>query len=209
MTTHLSYLFDCFVSVFVIVDPFACVPVYLALTDRFGSSQRADISRKAVLSASVILMTFALTGMLIFKVFGITLPAFRIAGGILLLTMGLQQMGADVHRMKSEEQAESLGRDDVSVFPLAMPLLAGPGAISTVVLLGSKAHTFLQTFLLVVSVVAAMAVVFMVLRSAQYLFRLLGQTGLNLLTRVMGIILTAIAVQYVITGIGAVIASYR
>src|SRR5436190_788689 len=134
MRTEFLYLINTIVALFVIVDPFAVVPVYLTLTERFTHPERRTIRRKASVVATGILVTFALTGLGIFNLFGITLPAFQIAGGILMLMLGTAQLGANRARVKPEEREEGLERDDISIFPLATPLIAGPGSISTVVL---------------------------------------------------------------------------
>lgn len=197
------YALNTFVAVFVIIDPFAVVPVYLMLTERFTLEELRKTRRRAVYIASGLLLLFAFTGTALFNLFGITLPAFQIAGGLLLLIFGLQQLQGTRKRVKHEEEEESLARDDVSVFPLATPLLAGPGAISTVVLQGSQAESLSHMVLLGVAIVGAMIAGYFILKSAPYLYKLFGQTGLNLLTRVMGILLTAIAVQSILNGLTA------
>ena len=140
-----------------------------------------------------------------FELFGITLPAFQIAGGLLLLTLGLSQQNNSRRKVSNEEQDESLHRDDISVFPLATPMLAGPGAISTVILLASAAGSVLRLAELIAAIVVCMVITAVVLTSSQYLVRVLGKTGLNLLSRVMGIVLTAVAVQFILNGIGEAI----
>lgn len=197
----LVYAFNTFVAVFVIVDPFAVVPVYLMLTDRFSREDLKRTRRRAVMLASGLLLLFAYSGMALFNLFGITLPAFQIAGGLLLLISGLEQLKGNRKRVKHEEEEEGLARDDVSVFPLATPLLAGPGAISTVVLQGSKAESIFHLSLLGFAILCAMFASYAVLKSATHLYKVLGQTGLNLLTRVMGVLLTAIAVQSILNGL--------
>lgn len=204
MKDLLTYFLNTFVSIFVIVDPFAVVPVYIMLTDRLSPAARRSTRRKASLVAALLLIVFALTGLSIFKIFGITLPAFQIAGGILLLLLGIAQLNANRSRVKQEERDESMARDDVSVFPLATPLIAGPGAISTVVLLSSQAKEFSYQMGLLAAILAALLVNHVILKGAPVLFKYLGQTGLNLITRVMGIILTAVAVQFLINGIAGV-----
>lgn len=201
MKDLISYFLNTFVSIFVIVDPFAVVPVYLTLTHRLDTESIRTTRHKATLVAALLLIVFALTGLAIFRIFGITLPAFQIAGGILLLLVGIAQLNANRSRVKPEEKDESLAKEDVSVFPLATPLIAGPGAISTVVLLSSQAKEITYLIGLVVAILAALAANHLILKGAPLLFRFLGQTGLNLLTRIMGIILTAVAVQFLINGI--------
>jgi multiple antibiotic resistance protein len=193
-----------FTALFAIVDPFAMIPVYLSLTDRYSAQERTKVVKKATLIATGILVLFALSGEGIFRLFGISIPAFRIAGGILLLLLGIEQLQATRERVKSEEETESYARDDISIFPLAVPLLAGPGAISTVVLKASETTTFLGYTWLVTAIILVFLISFYLLKSAPYLFRHLGKTGVNLVTRLMGILLTAIAVQFIIDGIRGV-----
>ncbi|MFW7378752.1 MAG: MarC family protein [Oligoflexus sp.] len=192
-----------FMAMIAIIDPFALIPIYLSLTDNFNAKDRLTVCRKSIWIATAILLLFAFSGTTIFKLFGISIPAFRIAGGILLLLLGIAQLSAERERVKSEEESESKIRDDISIFPLATPLLAGPGAISTAVL--HSGNGLLSNLALYAAILAAMITSYFALRAAPILFKLLGRTGLNLLTRIMGVILTAIAVQFIIDGITSVI----
>lgn len=201
MGTSISYLFNTFVSVFVMVDPFAAIPVYLLLTERFTPSDVKKTRRKAVIIASSILLVFALTGMGVLNLFGISISALRIAGGILLLRFALEHMMGSSEKIKHEEEDESKLKDDISIVPLAMPLLAGPGAISTIVVQSTKANDIINFCLLILAIILVMWVTSLTLRSSQYLFRLLGKTGLNLMGRIMGILIAAIAIEFVITGL--------
>lgn len=200
---ELLYVLRTFVAVFTIVDPFAMVPVYLNLTERFSAEGIQHTRRKATLVAMGILLAFGLSGISIFNLFGITLPAFQIAGGILLLLFGIAQLNNSRQRVKPEETDESRDRDDISVFPLGTPLLAGPGAISTVVLLSTHARDGWRIAGLAIAILLSMVASYLVLKSAHFLFKLLGRTGLNLVTRIMGLILTAMAVQFILNGIKA------
>jgi multiple antibiotic resistance protein len=190
-----------FTALFAIVDPIAVIPVYLSLTDRYSKQEKTSIGLKACLIATLVLCLFAITGEGIFRLFGISMDAFRIAGGILLLLLGIDQLAAHRERVKTEEENESFAREDISIFPLATPLLAGPGAISTVVLQSSQGSGIGQTILLLLAIASVFFVAFFFLKSAPYVYRVLGKTGINLVTRIMGIILTAIAVQFIIDGL--------
>ena len=203
MISEFGNVANLILSIFVIVDPFAVVPVFLTITEHSSETMRSRTAKKATLIAMVILIFFALFGLTLFNIFGITLPAFQVAGGILLLRLGLAQLSADRARVKPEETAESMEKEDVSVFPLATPLLAGPGAISTVVLLSSKQNSALKLGTLIFAILGALGISYLFLRYATYLYKLLGKTGLNILTRIMGIILTAIAIQFVLNGLTA------
>lgn len=193
--------FSIFIAIFTIIDPFAVVPVYLSLTERFTSESIKRTRTRAALVAFGILSTFAISGLSIFKVFSITLPAFQVAGGILLLLLAIAQLNSNRTRVQPEEESESMTKEDVSVFPIGTPLLAGPGAISTVVLYASEAKSMVQMVLLVAAIGGAVIASYVVLKAAHPLLRVLGKTGLNLLTRIMGLILAAIAVQFIINGV--------
>ncbi len=197
----LQYFVTTFMAVLVIVDPFAVIPIYLGITEKISFKERNNICRKSCLIATALLLIFAFFGLSIFNIFGISLAAFQIAGGILLLLLGIAQLSANRRRVKPEEQTESLEKEDISVFPLATPLLAGPGAISTVVLISGEATSFLHTVILALSIILVMFVAYLLLLFAPKIMKFLGQTGLNLMTRLMGIVLTAVAIQFIINGI--------
>ncbi len=200
-TNSVLPFFSAFSALFAIIDPFAAIPIFLSLTNRYSEAERAHVVKKAMIVACGTLIIFALSGEGIFRLFGISIPAFRIAGGILLLKLGVEQLNAQRERVKVEEENESYAREDISIFPIATPLLAGPGAISTVVLQASQASSWTATVFFVLAIVLVFVLSYFLLKSAPYLFQVLGQTGLNLLTRIMGIILTAIAVQFIIDGL--------
>lgn len=201
LKTEWGYLTGAFVTIFFIVDPFAMVPIYLTLSERFTAADQAHIRRKSTLIALCLLVAFAATGMKFFELFGITLPAFRIAGGILLLVMGVAQLNQNGGKVSTDEASEGLTKDDISVFPLATPLLAGPGAISTVILYSTAAKSALRLGELILAIVACLCTTYLILRASPGLFRVLGRTGLNLVSRIMGIVLTAVAVQFILIGV--------
>lgn len=201
------WVLSTFVAIFVIVDPFAVMPVYIQLTERFSADAIRRTRARATIIAFGILSTFAVSGLSVFNLFGITLPAFQIGGGILLLLFGIAQLNNNRNRIRPEEKNESLERDDVSVFPLGTPLLAGPGAISTVVLYATQERGALRIVELVLAIGLAMGAAFLILKASPRIFRILGSTGLNLLTRLMGLILTSVAVQFILNGLrGAITA---
>ena len=209
MSEWATNFLNTFVAVFVIIDPFAVVPIYLIMTDRLSHEARRSTRRKASLIAAIILATFTLSGLTIFRLFGITLPAFQIAGGILLLLLGIDQLNANRSRVKDEEKSESMAKDDISVFPLATPLIADPGAISTVALLSSQSKNIYQQLSLLLAMLLALAANHLILKGAPLLFRFLGQTGLNLITRLMGMILTAMAIQFLLNGLDGALAMMK
>jgi len=192
-----------FSAVFFIVDPIAVLPVYLAITASESEAQKRATALRAALTSSLTLMLFALAGGLIFKLFGISLPAFKIAGGMLCFLVALDMMQARPSRTRStpEEEREGAEKADVAIIPLAIPLLSGPGSIATVMVLMSKTTSRMQGVVVFMAIAATGLVTWLVLRGAGWIEQRLSKTLLNVLMRVMGLILAAIAVEFVLTGL--------
>ena len=203
MPSFVTYALVCFGSLFSIVDPFAALPIFLALAGGQPRPVQARTAFRASLTCFAVLTTFGLAGTFIFNFFSITIAAFKIAGGVLLFGVGLEMMRArhSETRSTSEEQAEAETKEDVGVIPLGLPLLSGPGAIATVMVLVGKSKTYAERTSVLVAVFAVSVITFLILRSAAYVARALGTTGINLIGRVMGLILAASAMQFVIDGI--------
>jgi len=188
-------------AVFFVVDPFGVVPIFLAITARDPGKAR-QMALRACLVGCGLLLFFALFGGLIFKVFAVTLSAFRVAGGILLLITSLDMLRGHTSQTKTspEEELEGAQKEDVAVVPLAMPLLAGPGAIATVMVLMSRGTGILTAIPVIISIALTFIASYYLLRAAGLVQRLLGQTGVSILQRLMGLILAAIAVQFIVEG---------
>lgn len=188
------------------VDPVGAIPVFLALTPTFVPNERRRIAWRAVLVAFVIMVIFAAIGRPLLRVLRISIAAFQIAGGVLLFLIAVDMLFArrSGARETPEEEADALARQDVSVFPIAIPMISGPGTVTATVLLISRAEGDLVRMAMVggAILITAVAALF-VLLSAEPLRRLLGVTGINALTRVMGILLSALAVQMILDGIRA------
>ena len=193
-----------FGGLFAVVDPVAAVPIFLAMTSGTPSAERTVIARRASIAAALILIGFALAGGLLFKFFGVTLPAFKIAGGLLLLLMAIDMLRAQPSRARGspEETAEGTMKQDVAVFPLATPLLAGPGSIATTMVFMSRSTAWWQAIPVIASIAVTCLLSYWLLRGATLIDRALGRTGMNVLNRVMGLILAAIAVQFMMDGLG-------
>lgn len=189
-------------SVLFIVDPIAVIPTYLVITHAESPEQRATTARRSCIAAALILIVFSLGGTLIFELFGITIDAFRIAGGLILWVVAMDMLhGQRRTQESSPEIAEGREKDDVAVTPLAMPMLAGPGAISTVMVIAGQARTMPEKGVLYAAILITMFVSWIVLRTGERLAARMGQTGIRVMTRIMGLLLAAIAVQFVITGV--------
>ena len=202
-----AFFVTAFVSLFVTLDPIGNVPVFLSITPHNSEAERASMVTRAVLVVFVVLVVFALCGNLIFRFFGVTIEAFRIVAGLLLLKIAFDMMEAKPARVRHtpEEDAEGMNREDIAIIPLAIPLLSGPGTISSVVALTgqvSKSPSVIPMFgILLLAIALNVVIAFLALRSAAPITRLLKETGMRVFTRVMGLILAAIAVQFVLTGI--------
>ena len=190
-------------SVLFIVDPFATVPSFLAMTERDTPAFRKVLARRGAWTAAITLTLFALGGALIFKLFGITIGAFKIAGGVLigLNALDMVQARRSSQRETAVEKAEGIQKEDIGIMPLGVPMLAGPGAISTVMVLSLGSKSVVTTIALYVSIAITAYISYLTLAAASLVERRLGQTGMRILTRLMGLILCAIAIQFVLDGI--------
>jgi multiple antibiotic resistance protein len=194
-------------SIFFLVDPFAALPTFLAITDGYDVARRRRTARKASLTALIVLCAFAFTGETIFRLFGITLPAFEIAGGIILLLIGLDMLEAKRSPTQevTSDTAAAAAKEDAGIVPLGIPMLAGPGSITSVMVLVGQAQTGGQTRWQMAAIVAAIvitaAVCYLVLGNSDRVARLLGETGIRILVRIMGLLLVALAVQYFVNGL--------
>lgn len=190
-------------AVFFVVDPMGALPVFVAMTQRDTEEKRKQMARRASITAFLILTLFAVAGTVIFRLLGVTLGAFKVAGGILLLLTSIEMLTAKQARTRiiPEEQQEGTDKDDVAIFPLAIPLLAGPGAIATVTALMGRAGRTLFMVPVIVSIAITCVASYAMLRAASRISSLLGVTGLNVMNRVIGLIIGAIAVQFVFDGL--------
>jgi len=190
-------------SVLFIVDPFATVPSFLAMTERDTPEMRRTLARRGAWTCAITLTLFGLGGSLIFKLFGITLGAFKIAGGVLigLNALDMVQARRSQQRETAVEKAEGRLKEDIGIMPLGVPMLAGPGAISTVMVLALGSKSVLTTAAVYGSIALTAFISYHTLAAASIVERRLGQTGMRILTRLMGLILCAIAIQFIIDGI--------
>jgi multiple antibiotic resistance protein len=194
-----------FGSLFVIVDPLATVPAFLAMTPTDSPEQRLRTARLACTVAAGILLVFGITGQLIFKVMGITMPAFQMAASIVLLQVSLDMLRAQRSRVKetNEETRAGVDKTEVAITPLAIPMLAGPGAISTTILLQNQARDFYQHCALYFCIVAVALVSYLILRVSARGGRWLGPIAMSLAIRIMGLLLASVAVQFMLNAIKA------
>jgi multiple antibiotic resistance protein len=190
---------EAFVLLFAVIDAIGTVPIFTSLTDDYPD-ERKRILRQAMLISTSILVVFTLFGWLIFDIFGITIDDFRIAGGIILFIVAVDHLrGGDI-------RAKGLQPSDVAAFPLATPLIAGPGAISTVIIISAPPYS---PFLALVVVVSNAVLAFLILSSSNWVRKFLGLNGTNALSRITALLIAALAVSFILTGVTNVVASMK
>ncbi len=192
-----------FVTLFVTIDPVGMTPMFVALTSGMELAQRQAIARRASLIAGGILLVFGLFGTAVLGALGISLEAFRISGGLLLFLIAVDML-FERRTKRREDKSSPEGDQDPSVFPLATPLVAGPGALAAMVLLTSSGEGWTGNAIAYVALAANIAIVFALFRLASPIERLLGRTGIVVVTRLLGMLLAALAVQFVLDGLASV-----
>ena len=190
-------------SIFFLVDPFAALPTFLAVTAGADGVRRKQIARKATLTAWIVLTVFSVAGKYLFQLFGISLAAFEIAGGIILLLIGLDMLEAkrSATQESSEEATEAAEKEDAGIVPLGVPMLAGPGSIASVMVLVGQVEHWWQMASILGAIALTALICFLVLGNSDKVARGLGETGVRILVRVMGLLLVALACQYFVNGL--------
>ena len=194
-------------SIFFLVDPFAAIPTFLAITQSCDARRRKVTARKGALTCFIVLTAFALAGRVIFRMFGITLPAFEVAGGLILLLIGLDMLEArrsptqETSGEAEEAAAKECAGDEAGIVPLGIPMLAGPGAISSVMVLVGQVTTVWQMAAIIGCIAFTALVSYWVLSGASRVRSFLGETGIRILVRIMGLLLVALAMQFFVNGL--------
>jgi multiple antibiotic resistance protein len=202
MTLDTAYMITALVTMFVVIDPIGLAPLFIALTQGMTPAERRRVAIHAVTVAGIVLILFAFFGEAVLEFVGISMPAFRIAGGILLFLTALDML-FERRSKRREDRTEDEEIDDPSVFPLAIPLIAGPGSIASIILLiGEKPGG--EGLLMVLPITALTLLVLMLsLMASSYLDRLIGKKGIDVITRILGMLLAALSVQFVLDGLSA------
>lgn len=202
MIDFASYL-NIFVTIFSILNPIGIIPLFLAITADQSTDQKKSTIKNTIIAVLLILLLSAYIGNYILNFFGIDIDSFRIAGGILLLLMAINMLQAKIPSTKTneKEQNEAIEKEDIAIVPLAIPLIAGPGAISTVILFSSSMPYIIDKVALGIVIIFTSLLLWPILRLSKPIGEYLGRTGLNISTRIMGLILAAIAVRFILEGL--------
>ena len=198
-----QFAIEAFVAIFAIVNPIGNIPFFVTLTQGYNPKEKKDVIVKIVVVAIAVLVIFGLIGNYIFMLFGITIPAFGIAGGILLLSIAFSMLHGQKPRTKltQQDREEALAREAVGIVPLGIPMFAGPGAITTIMIYMSRQTGVFDMFAVFASIFATMAVSFILLTYSDRIFSRMGRMGALAISRIMGLILAAIAIQFIIDGV--------
>lgn len=199
----IAFFFYAFASIFIIVNPIGGLITFISLTADMSAPERKEIAKRSVAVACGLAIVFAIAGELILRFFDVTVDCLRVAGGVLLFIVALDMLHARVSResVTAEEVRDAAKKDDVSVFPIAMPLLTGPGAITTVIVVIRTAKTLELKLIAIGAILLTFALAYLAFRFANKINRILGVSGSLVVTRVMGLLLGAIAVDFISTGI--------
>ena len=200
----LELSFAVLASLVTLVNPMGAVPVFLAMTPHHSKAERTHTALQTSIYFVLILLAFFFAGTLILSFFGISLNAMRIAGGLVILSSGYSLLSgkfAEGRAISKKVKAEALVKNDISFSPMAMPMLSGPGSISYLIGIYSVHPAWPERLTVAAVVIVTGMIVYLILRSAPFLYKLLGESGLNAMTRIMGFLVMAIGIQYIITGI--------
>lgn len=199
----LEFFILCFSSLFALINPIGNVPIFITITENYNQQERNKIALKAVIFSLLVLVVFALIGDLIFSFYGITIHAFRIAGGILLFKISLDMVESKRSRTRTtpSEMEEAEEKDDVAYTPLGIPLIAGPGSIASIMILSSEAKNNLDKLTLFMTLVMVLFATFIIFKLSKFLSNYFGKSGLRIMQRIMGLILLVISIEFILKGI--------
>jgi multiple antibiotic resistance protein len=205
--SEIQFFILCLTTFFTLINPVGIAPILLVMTERFSKEEQINIAWKGSLTAFITLIIFSILGSVIFNIFGITIEAFQIMGGILFFRSGFRMSEVKIGRSRITpmEREESQESDDLAISPIGIPLIAGPGAITASMLLSSQTPQFYSYATLGVSIFLVLAVVYLILRNGGLLMKALGYTGMRVIQRLMGLVLMVIAVQFVINGVMSIL----
>ena len=205
--SEIQFFILCLTTFFTLINPIGIAPILLVMTERFSKEEKINIAWKGSLTAFITLIIFSILGSVIFNIFGITIEAFQIMGGILFFRSGFRMSEAKIGRSRTTpmEREESQESDDLAISPIGIPLIAGPGAITASMLLSSQTPQLYSYATLGVSIFLVLAVVYLILRNGGLLMKALGYTGMRVIQRLMGLVLMVIAVQFVINGVMSIL----
>lgn len=201
MENLLPFAFICLTSFFTLTNPLGTMPVFLSMTKGLDNAQRAQIVKRATIISFIILIAFTISGQVLFTLFGISTNGFRIAAGFIIMKIGFDMLQAKYSNTKLSDEEVKVYANDISITPLSIPMLCGPGAIANGIMLMENANTVPMKITLIVSIALIYILTYVILRASTRLVPLIGETGNNVMMRLMGLILMVIAVECFVGGL--------
>ncbi len=201
MSELASYGLLCFTSFFTLINPLGTMPIFLSMTADLTVADRNRTAKKASIIGFLTILAFAFTGQLLFKFFGISVHSFRVVGGVIFFMVGMDMLQARLGRVKIKENEIKSYVTDISITPLAIPMICGPGAITNAIVLMEDANSLAKQIVLIGSIFLIILLTYIILYSSSKLTKLLGETGINVMMRIMGLIVMVIAVEFLFSGL--------
>lgn len=205
MDTYISILLLGITSFFTLINPLGVMPIFMTLTSELEEQQRRATAKKAIIVSFVVLILFAVSGQLLFKFFGISVNSFKIVGGVIFFMMGMDMLQARLSRNEVKETDVKKYVTDISITPLAIPMICGPGAITNAIVLMEEMNTFIEQGILLISIMLVMVFTYLILLSSTKIIKTIGDTGNAVLMRLMGLIVMVIAVEFFFSGLKPII----
>jgi multiple antibiotic resistance protein len=194
-------------SFFTLINPLGSMPIFMSMTSQLTDEERNKTAKKASIVALFTIIAFAFTGQFLFKFFGISVDSLRVVGGVIFFIMGMDMLQARIGRDKIKETEVKSYITDISITPLAIPMICGPGAITNAIVLMEDANSLAKTIILIVSILVIMLITYLILYSSSKLIKMLGETGINVMMRIMGLIVMVIAVEFFFSGLRPIVLS--
>ncbi len=201
MSELATYGLLCFTSFFTLINPLGTMPIFLSMTTELSVADRNRTAKKASIIGFLTILAFAFTGQLLFKFFGISVHSFRVVGGVIFFMVGMDMLQARLGRVKIKENEIKSYVTDISITPLAIPMICGPGAITNSIVLMEDANSLAKQVILIGSIFLIILLTYIILYSSSKLTKLLGETGINVMMRIMGLIVMVIAVEFLFSGL--------
>lgn len=205
MNDLIAFALLSFTSFFTLINPLGVMPVFMTMTADLDSKDRTRTAKKASIVAFVIIILFAFMGKLLFTFFGISVNSFRIVGGIIFLIVGMDMLQARLGKVNIKDSEIKTYVNDISVTPLAIPMICGPGALTNAIVMMEDANTAGKKLVLILTIFIIMCLTYAILYSASRIIKLLGQTGINVMMRIMGLIVMVIAVEFFFSGLKPIV----
>lgn len=201
MTELITFGVLSFTSFFTLINPFGTMPIFMTMTSELDAQDRTKTAKKASIASFITIILFAFSGQLLFNFFGISVNSFRIVGGVIFFIMGMDMLQARLGKVKVKDSEVKSYVDDISITPLAIPMICGPGALTNAIVLMEDANSIEKKMVLIITVFLVMLLTYLILYSSSRIIKFLGQTGINVMMRLMGLIVMVIAVEFFFAGL--------